>query len=180
MIFLVHVHALSKKVDYLEKQLCETTKLANHNEQYSRRWLVRVYGIKEDEKEDCTSKFVQLVNDKLKIVPPLKAEDIEASHRIGAVRLNDSNTPNKARPIIVRFTNRSRRYKVIEKRHLLKKSGFTIADDITKKNIELMNRLKNNPSFEEVWFSNGTVKAKHSLTGKKRIVDLYDDVSKLF
>ena len=174
-----HIDSLNKDVSVLQRQLKETIKMANHNEQYSRRWLVRCYGIAEEKgeiKEDCTKQFIDVVNDKLKVQPPLTTSDIEAAHRIGPSR----PPTEKPRPIIVRFMNRSRRYDVIKVRKDLAGSGISIADDITKKNMELLNRLKNSPTIESCWFSNGTVKAKHLITKTFKIVDLFDDINTIF
>ena len=159
----------------LKSDLESALVMANHNEQYSRRWLVRLYNLPEESNENCPDKFIQFVNTKLNLSPPLTNSDIEAAHRVKQ-RVRDG----KPRPMIVRFARRDRRFDVLKKRSCLKQTGFSINEDITRRNLQLLNRLKNNDTISSAWFSNGTVKARHAVSDMVKVVDLFDSVESLF
>lgn len=168
---------LERQLDQVKLQLQDSIKLGNHNEQYSRRWLVRVFGVKEETDESCTDKVLHLFNETLKITPPITPSDLEAAHRIGPIRRDDDTRP---RPIIVRFARRDRRYDVLSKRRDLENTGFSIFEDITRRNLLLLNRLRNSPELESSWYVNGKVKAKHAITKQIRIVDLFGQINEVF
>lgn len=159
----------------LRKEVNSVHIMANHNEQYSRRWLVRAYGIAEEERENCTEKFVRMVNDQLKVTPPLVSSDIEAAHR-----LFKQGRDGKPRPMIVRFMRRDVKFRVLKNRKDLKPTAYSINEDITKLNLLLLNRLRNNDKIESAWFSNGTVKAKHASSGNIKVVELFEKIENEF
>ena len=72
-----HISKLEQKVQLLELQ-------ADGVEQYSRRTKLRLYGIPEDENgENTDAKILEVVNEKMRIHPPIQQNYIERSHRLG-------------------------------------------------------------------------------------------------
>ncbi len=69
---------LQEKITLLESQLVRVENMANDNEQYSRRYNVRISGFEEERSEDCIEKVVQFRSDKLKVV--LSNENIDRAH----------------------------------------------------------------------------------------------------
>ena len=102
---------LEEKVKVLEAMASEVkyaaTK-ANDNEQYSRRYNLRIVGMKEsdqsengdgtkesDQREDCVSLITTFCKDKLALT--LDPNDIDRAHRVGR------KDPEKPRAILVKF-----------------------------------------------------------------------------
>ena len=134
---------------------------ANEIEQYGRRWLVRVHGVKETPKEDCRKLVLELFKDKLKV--NTQEHDIEAAHRVGRV------IEGKTRGIIVRFCRRDVKQTILTERRVLAKSGFSIMEDLTTTNMKLLNRLNNSEKIERAWATNGKIIGLlHNCTNKIR------------
>ena len=85
----------------LEKRL--TTVVTNYDqvEHYSRRSNLRFHGIDETENDDTTTKVIAIVNDTMKVAPPIDIGDIVTSHRLGP----KPSTGGRPRPVIIRCTD---------------------------------------------------------------------------
>ena len=109
--------------------------LANHNEQYSRRNNIRMFGIPQiTPDEDCTKEVVDLVQHNLEL-------DITTSDIIGAHRV-EKNTRTSHRPLSSNFSE-NQQNRVISNRYKLKGKGLVIVEDLTMKNLQLLNRAQN-------------------------------------
>lgn len=174
---------LTKVNQQLQTQVNEAMKMANDAQQYSRRWLIRVFNVSESPEENCTDKVVGLVNTHVRPDLPLRREELEAAHRVGPPRRpsQPGETPTP-RPIIVRFHSRARKFDVLEHRRRLKVTPFSIAEDMTKMNVTLLNRLNNAPAeiISSCWFTNGKVKAQQAVTKKIAVVGLFDKIQDCF
>ena len=72
------------RLNDLEKRILTLEANADRQEQYSRRPNLRVQGLEEKREGENTDRImIQLINDTLAVVSPLKIEDIERSHRLG-------------------------------------------------------------------------------------------------
>ena len=143
--------------------------------------MIRATGIPEKAGENCTEQVIRMMNTHVRPERPLAAADIEAAHRIGAPRGPQPNgEPPRPRPIILRFHSRARKFEILENRKELKPTSFALAEDMTKKNVLLLNRARNSPLVSSAWFTNGRVKARHSVTDKIAIVNLFDTVEDCF
>lgn len=123
-------------------------------EQYSRRFNVRVFGLEESHGEDCKETVINIIKQHLSIT--LKKDDLAAAHRLPSRRVG------KPRPMIVRFTDRDTRGMVLKKRSGLKGKGVSISEDLSRRMMNLLNRVKNNDTVVESWAANGKVFAKNS------------------
>ena len=124
-------------------------------EQYSRRNSLRVYGLDEsvnESSEDCERKFIQCIGHFLGL--RVYERDIDAIHRVG--RRNRNGLP---RCIIVKFTWRRIRDKILRSRSSLKGSGISIAEDLTKNNVKLLKEVQANSSVSNAWTWNGNIYA---------------------
>ena len=90
-------------------------------EQHSRKGSIRVFGLPEDTPGQVDENIVTLVNEHLKVRPPISLEDVEVAHRLGkppeqtVVLESDqatSQSQSATRAIIVRFA--SWRFKSME------------------------------------------------------------------
>lgn len=156
---------LKQKMQKLERKYEKTT---NEQEQYSRRWNLRVFGIKEGSSEDCTEKCLAVFNDKVRV--ETKPDDIQVAHRVGNLTGPDGEKPRRPRPIIVQFSSRRVRDKVLANRKTLAGSGVSIAEDLTVKNFKLLKTVQDHSATMTAWPANGRIIALLK-NGKKVRVD---------
>jgi hypothetical protein len=159
------IESLEERVQDNTNRSIEALKLANYNEQYSRKHNIRMVNFPEKKGEILRDEFVNLVKTELKV--EIQPSDVQAIHRI----------PGKdgfQKPVIVKVRNTDVKIQIMrQKKNLTKDVKFH--DDITQRNLGLMARLKNTEKFENVWFYNCNVYAKPE--GKSRIrYDLFDNI----
>ena len=82
------------------------------------------------------------------------------------------------RPIIIQVKNNNIKTTIIKKRGILKKStkGYTLADDVTKLNVDLLHRLNKCDLIEQAWFFNGHVYGKTKGNDNKIRFDIHDNI----
>ena len=160
-----NIAALEKRVEELEESVDRT-------EQYSRRSNLLFNGFKETgDTENTDDRIISLVNDAMKLIPPLQAHDIARSHRIGGPR--EGGHP---RPIIVRFSSdKAARDAVYRARSGLKtynrqhrEAPVFVNNDLTTRREKLAfdcRTLKKENKIADTWTYNGKVVIKN-LTGK--------------
>lgn len=138
--------ALNKKCEELDKKCDEL-------EQYSRRNCLRFFGIPESDKENTNLTVLQIIKAKLNI--NLSAADIDRSHRIGVNK-------SKPRAIIVKFVSYQDRNAIFKAKSLLKGSGITIKEDLTKTRHHLLQYASKKFDFKNVWTVDGQLFVKVS------------------
>ena len=132
---------------------------------YGRRNCLRVTGISDTE-EDTMAAVVQLANEILKVDPPIAPQDINSSHRLPKPR----NAPAaQAHPIIIRFTLKADRDRVLKERKELKKFNedklvkIYISEDLTTPRARLFavaRTHQKNGRLQQVCTFNGNIKVK--------------------
>lgn len=141
--------ALKLRIDHLESQLQDYRALINDNEQYSRKYNLRIAGIKESRDEDCIQKVVDLCKSNLNL--DLNKDHIDRAHRVGAMK------DGKERQIIIKFTKYHAKSEVLRNRKLLKGSNIYINDDLTFHNLQLLKYAKSCVDIKSVWSSDGKI-----------------------
>ncbi|KAK3094203.1 hypothetical protein FSP39_025407 [Pinctada imbricata] len=146
----------------------EARRWANYNQQYSRKNNVKVYGLQEVRGENTGDEVIKLLKDKSDTT--LLPEEIVAAHRI-------PGAPNQPRPVIVKLKNSDVKSRVIKQPSTIKsaKIGVRLADDVTRENSKLMERLNEHDMIESCWFFNGSVFGKVNGSERKVKFDI-DDV----
>ena len=163
--------AKDSKIAALEKRVDELEESADRAEQYVCRSNMLFSGFKETGgKENTDDTVIELVNDTMKLSPPLQAHDIARSHRLGAPREG-----GRPRPIIVRFSSDKARDAVYRARSGLKtynsqnrEAPVYANDDLTARRAKLAfecRKLKKDKKIADTWTYNGKVVIK-DLTGK--------------
>ena len=105
----------------LKEEIATVCEYALHNEQYSRKNSVRVFGITEDDGENVEGKVIESFKSNLKV--DASSNDIEITHRIGQRRHIGSTAGQRPRQIIVKFGNHKTKQKIINSpRHRLSDS----------------------------------------------------------
>ena len=147
----------------------EAMKWCNENEQYGRRWCLRIHGHPMKANENCKREVVGIVSHKLQI-KTLTENDIDAAHRIGRPR--DGKPP----AIIVRFFRRDWKEKVISSRRQLKGTGYVITEDLTSLNQKLLNRARFHEGVNAAWSWNGHIWCE-TKDGLKVKLHVYEDIN---
>ena len=166
---------LKRQIETLARN---TEKHNNDQEQYSRRWNLRIFGVKESPGENCAEKCLQLFNEKVKVAT--KSEDVQVAHRVrageetGGAREVAARRP---RAIIVQFSGRKVRDDIIKNRRVLARSGVVIAEDLTLRNFKLLKRVQEHSAVGAAWPSNGKIIALLK-NGKKVRVDIGTDLDR--
>ena len=115
---------LSSSVDFLTKQ-------SDSQEQYSRRYCLRINGIETKENEsakDCLSTVVNICKNKLNL--DISESDIDRAHRIG----------KEKKTIIVKFFSFAKRTEVYKARKTT--NDFKVHLDLTKNRLNLLDKAK--------------------------------------
>ncbi|CAC5364190.1 unnamed protein product [Mytilus coruscus] len=138
---------------------------ANYNEQYSRKHNIKVMNFPRHEKQDLRSDFIQKVRRDLNV--QLQERDVVAIHRLPS----DQPGPN---PVIVRHFNSDVKRSIMRVRKDLK-DHVQFSDDVTRRNMQLITKLRDMECFESVWYYNCGVfgRTEDGLQLKYR---LFDDV----
>ncbi|KAH3851914.1 hypothetical protein DPMN_094401 [Dreissena polymorpha] len=147
----------------------EALKLANYNEQYSRKNNVKIMNITESPDESETS-LTQTVYNILRTTADveLKQEDIIAIHRIPTKK-------GAIRPIVIKLRKNNAKSSIMKKQTPMKTKGFRLVDDVTKRNQGLISRLLLHPDIKNALFFNGSV--FRQTTSDERIkFDIFDNV----
>ncbi len=85
------------QIDSLKAELNNAQIHINHNEQYSRRCNIRIFGIQEIRGENCSEVVINFLKTELGLV--ISLEDIDRHHRVGPSRGDGS------RALIVKFVS---------------------------------------------------------------------------
>ena len=118
--------------------------MANCNEQYSRKFNIKVTNFSEENDENLNENFVKMVKDELKL--EINNNDIIAIHRLKTRR---QGVP----PLIVKMKNSDIKTQVMRRKKQLK--GKTrMYDDITVKNRDLIQQLKQHDDIETAYYYN--------------------------
>lgn len=148
----------------------EALQMSNYNEQYSRKFNIKVMNYPEKPDENLRNEFIKdIVKDKLGVT--VVSDEIQAIHRI----------PGKdggARPIIVKVANSEVKYRIMKEKKKLPKEpegSLKLVDDVTRHNMGLITRLWKNDKVESAWYYNCSVYAK-TKAGKRMKFDIFDDL----
>ena len=169
-------HTLKTDINVLHAEIADVRSLLqrqrsdlNDIQQYSRKSHVRVFGMPEEQNENCQVKVTDLINSKLNY--SIDDNTVEVAHRVGKVG-------EKPRAILVRFHRRDIKYSVMKARKMLRGSGISISEDLTKTNLNLVKESKQHPRIEDAWGWNGKVFAK-GLNGKTFVIRLNESIDDL-
>lgn len=167
------VSSLQKKIKDLDDSLADRT---DELEQYQRRNNIRLFGIKETEREETDAIVTRICHDKLGIDIPVEA--ISRSHHVGKRGLTDEEGRPRHRPIIVQLTSYRTRRMVFDSKKKLKGTGVVIKEDLTHCRQDLYRRVVSRYGSKNVWTMDGRILwidngAKKVAT---RLVDLPTDL----
>ena len=151
-------------------------------EQHGRKGSIRVFGLPEDTPGQVDEKIMTLVNEHLKVRPPIALEDVEMAHRLGkppeqTVVLESDQAASQTRPttraVIVRFASRRTKSRVMKEKKNLKTNPFMrangtpasvyLTDDLTKRRAQLayqVRQLKREGKLSDTWVCDARIYIK--------------------
>ena len=149
---------LEEKFDCVDAKLHSIDKKSVENDQYARRYTIRIRGILEQQGEDLKGIVIYILFHQLRI--NIAESDIEIIHRAGF------RQPMKNRVILCRFKDRGLKYAIMLQRKCLKGTGITFEEDLCKEYENILYELKDHPKVDRVWSWNGKVMAEDIYGGK--------------
>ncbi|XP_072164187.1 uncharacterized protein [Diadema setosum] len=140
----------------LKKEVHTFQRIAEEQEQYSRRNCLRFHGIDETADEDTDQVIIKLVKEKLDI--ELQSDDLDRSHRI-PVRVHQRAGERRppAKPIIVKFTRYNKRRDVYAARSKLKGTNIYIHEDLTRERSDLLYKTRELENVLRTWTYDGRI-----------------------
>lgn len=163
------LRAKEKRIECLETKLSQVEVELNNSEQYSRKNSLRINGLSVPANTSITDTVIDFFGSKLNLT--FDQSSFCAVHFVNTFK---SSKSLRKPPIIVKLVRTSDKIKIIKERRRLKGSSFTIQEDMTKKNVLLLNRVRNSDGVEDAWFTNGRVFCKRG--GRKFPVSLLQSV----
>ena len=125
-----------------------------------------IYGIAESDDEDTGEVAPGVINNDIGL-SDVDEYEIQRSHRVGpkmadkrSLRSGTSETKNRTRPIIVRFTNFKTRQAVFKNKKELKGKRVSISENLTKYRYDLLKKSQAKYGINKVWTSEGRILTK--------------------
>ena len=155
-----------------KKELHDTARMtrqaicnSNYNEQYSRKNNIKVFNFPRKQKQNLRQDFIETVRRDLKV--DLEDRDVVAIHRLPSNKVGP-------RPMIVKVFNSDVKRSIMRERQYLQ-NDIRFSDDVTKRNVDLMERMRETDCFDSVWYFNCNVYGR-IYEGLQLKFDLFDDI----
>ena len=161
---------LQHQIDSLKDELNKAQIHINHNEQYSRRCNIRIFGIQEMEGENCSEVVLNFLKKELGLA--IAFEDIDRCHRLGPSR------GDGLRAIIVKFVSYRVKSEVLRSRKKLKGKKLYIYEDLAATNMMLLRESRDRFRGYSVWTADGKVLVKFT-DGKITRIQSKKDIDEL-
>ncbi|XP_045501021.1 uncharacterized protein LOC123698447 [Colias croceus] len=152
---------------HLHAQVNLLFKLYDHQETRSRKKILLIHGLPEENQEDTSELLVQFVRSNLKI-PDFSTNNINRCHRIGRTGLD------KPRPILVKLSDLSTKNKLWYGKTALKSTGITISEFLTKQRHEAFVAARKQFGINKCWTRDGFVIVLDSKGVKRQVTCLSD------
>jgi exosome complex exonuclease DIS3/RRP44 len=169
------IESVQGTVQTLKNEMKDLHDLNDELEQYSRRNSIRIIGLREERpSDDAVKTILQLCNQKLSLVPPLTASDIDRAHRVGTF----SPTATKPRPLLVKFATYQQRYRVITRKKHLSSDDVFLYEDLTRKRSAILfstRQAKKENKISDCWSSDRHLFVK-TIGGRKVRIRTSDDI----
>ncbi|KAJ2948354.1 hypothetical protein O0L34_g7593 [Tuta absoluta] len=159
------VHIVSSLVN-LQKQVSLLARESDNQEMRSRRGILLLHGLPESDEETSTA-IVQLADSKLGL-PEFTVGEIVHCFRMGRV------VQEKPRPILIEFGNLSTRNTFWSAKKLLKNSGITMSEFLTKARHNLFMSARKLLGVSKCWTRDGIIYALGADGQRRRITSNAD------
>lgn len=135
----------------VQQQLAMLAQSTDAQEMRSRRKILLMHGVPEDKKDDTSAAVIKTISSYLKI-SEFTVNDISRCHRMGR-----SSSVDKPRPILVKLSNVTIRDKVWFSKKMLKGSGITISEFLTKPRHDAFMAARERFGITKCWTRDGYV-----------------------
>ena len=145
-----------KKIQDLEAKVDSLAAEVDSLEQYSRRNSMRIAGIPETVGEDTPGVLINILNNDLKLDPPLVVSELDRVHRVG----KPSSNPARPRSILVKLATYRSRKRVMDLRPKLRETSWFFNEDLTKRRDNLLyqaRRMKSEHKIKGAWSADGNI-----------------------
>ncbi|KAK9710818.1 hypothetical protein QE152_g25803 [Popillia japonica] len=122
---------IAEKIDQKINQLIKTYEVKVS--QLEDKLEKAIYGLPESVNEDTDASVIKFYKEKMNI--EVSKEMIDCSHRLG-------KEENHTKPLLVKFVSKNIKQEIYKNKRKLKGSELVIKEDLTKKNIQLMKRVR--------------------------------------
>ena len=124
---------------------------SNYNEQYSRKNNIKIMGVPKEHEETVE----MLADNTLNFLYRKAGVAVDPRNEVAIHHI-----PKKAgmpKPVLMKMSNNNKKTKIMKKRKEMKAAGFRLVHDVTKMNMELINRLSLHQNIDSAWYFNGSV-----------------------
>ncbi|CAG9818732.1 unnamed protein product [Phaedon cochleariae] len=174
--------AVKKSIDNMVKRSKDdASKLIQQNgilekkldniDQDRRKKNLRVFNVKEKDKENTREEILALLRTKLAI--NLSTNDIVICYRVGK-----QEEGRKPRGIFLKLKDFNMKQEIYRKKKLLKGTGVVIREDLTHHRIELLAHAVEKTSLQSVWTDKGIIYV--NIDNKISIIKSREEFDKLF
>lgn len=146
----------------LQDQLDIFAQSMDHLEMRSRRKILLIHGLPEQNQEDTATVVRGVVCNKLKL-SEFRVEDISRCHRLGKPE------SKKARPILFKLVNDAVRRKIWLAKTQLKGTGVTLSEFLTKARHNLFMSARKLVGVSKCWTRDGTIFVLDAEGSRQRI-----------
>ncbi|XP_046975174.1 uncharacterized protein LOC124541364 [Vanessa cardui] len=119
------------------------------HEAYLRRKVVLIHGVAEEKNETLSSVIMNILSSHLEL-SDVSTSEIQVCHRLGVHK-------GKPRPILVRFNNLSTRQLVWNSKTLLKGTGITLSEFLTRSKHHVFMEARKEFGVNRCWTSDGKI-----------------------
>ena len=147
----------------LTETVAKLVKQADNQERYSRSNMV--HGLSKTTLENTDDLVIKLFKNDMDI--EIFSGDIDRSHRIG----KEKDDPNKARPVIVKFTKYNDRDKIFRNKKRLKGKKMSITESLTGLRMSKLKVARDEFGFRNVWSTDGRILYKEEGSDQTRVYD---------
>ena len=149
----------------LTETVAKLVKQADNQERYSRSNCLLVHGLSKTTLENTDDLVITLFKNDMDI--EIFSGDIDRSHRIG----KEKDDPNKARPVIVKFTKYNDRDKIFRNKKRLKGKKMSITESLTGLRMSKLKVARDEFGFRNVWSTDGRILYKEEGSDQTRVYD---------
>ena len=159
----------------LQERLDKLSNAIDDQEQRNRNNCLLLHGVEELDGENTDDVVLNILNESLQL--PVVLENIQRSHRLGPrnASRNTRQNPTKPRPIIFRFRDFRSRQSVFYNKKMLKGTGISITENLTKKRYTLYKSAVAKYGLGKIWTIEGRVTTK--INNKIFVIKSDDDLA---
>lgn len=168
--FQERLRGYEDRIVSLENEISALKSEKDQTDQFLRCKNIRIFGLEEKPQESLAEEIGKLFCDTLKV--NVKKEDIEDIYRTGP-----RDNGRTKRQILVKLSSERVRNEVYRSKKLLKGSGITIREDLTKPRRDLLKVAIETFESRNVWTQSGKVYVYYN--NKKNVISTVEDLNAL-